>query len=117
MTGQSQCFYLREITLYYWPDSPRRVTPRKYPKKIDQNPIANSCQKPEENYDKTPKILTITQSTYDGILYNVELIKDVLNGHIDTLHFDEAWVPHAAFHDFIRICMLSVKIDLELKIR
>jgi arginine decarboxylase len=52
--------------------------------------------------DKTakPRVLTITQSTYDGILYNVEDIKDMLDGKIDTLHFDEAWLPHAAFHDF-----------------
>jgi arginine decarboxylase len=52
--------------------------------------------------DKTakPRVLTITQSTYDGILYNVEDIKDELDGKIDTLHFDEAWLPHAAFHDF-----------------
>ncbi len=47
-----------------------------------------------------PRVLTITQSTYDGILYNVEDIKDELDGKIDTLHFDEAWLPHAAFHDF-----------------
>ncbi|MFM8221272.1 MAG: lysine decarboxylase, partial [Planctomycetaceae bacterium] len=39
-------------------------------------------------------------STYDGILYNVETIKELLDGKIDTLHFDEAWLPHAAFHDF-----------------
>jgi arginine/lysine/ornithine decarboxylase len=45
-------------------------------------------------------VLTITQSTYDGILYNVEEIKEMLDGKIDTLHFDEAWLPHAAFHDF-----------------
>jgi arginine decarboxylase len=45
-------------------------------------------------------VLTITQSTYDGILYNVEDIKEMLDGKIDTLHFDEAWLPHAAFHDF-----------------
>ncbi len=52
--------------------------------------------------DKTakPRVLTITQSTYDGVLYNVEAIKDELDGRIDTLHFDEAWLPHAAFHDF-----------------
>ncbi len=52
--------------------------------------------------DKTakPRVLTITQSTYDGILYNVEDIKEMLDGKIDTLHFDEAWLPHAAFHDF-----------------
>ena len=50
--------------------------------------------------DAKPRVLTITQSTYDGILYNVEEIKEMLDGKIDTLHFDEAWLPHAAFHDF-----------------
>ncbi len=47
-----------------------------------------------------PRVLTITQSTYDGVLYNVEEIKEMLDGKIDTLHFDEAWLPHAVFHDF-----------------
>ena len=62
-------------------------------KKIAANPFAT---------DKSakPRVLTITQSTYDGILYNVEEIKEMLDGRIDTLHFDEAWLPHAAFHDF-----------------
>ncbi|HSH53675.1 MAG TPA: arginine/lysine/ornithine decarboxylase [Methylotenera sp.] len=62
-------------------------------KKIDRNPFAT---------DKSvkPRVLTITQSTYDGVLYNVEEIKEMLDGKIDTLHFDEAWLPHATFHDF-----------------
>jgi arginine decarboxylase len=47
-----------------------------------------------------PRILTLTQSTYDGVLYNTETIKGLLDGWIDTLHFDEAWLPHAAFHKF-----------------
>ena len=47
-----------------------------------------------------PRILTITQSTYDGVLYNTETIKGMLDGYIDTIHFDEAWLPHAAFHKF-----------------
>jgi len=47
-----------------------------------------------------PKILTVTQSTYDGVLYNTETIKGKLDGWVDTLHFDEAWLPHAAFHKF-----------------
>jgi arginine/lysine/ornithine decarboxylase len=47
-----------------------------------------------------PRILTLTQSTYDGVLYNTEVIKHGLDGFIDNLHFDEAWLPHAAFHDF-----------------
>jgi len=49
-----------------------------------------------------PRVLTLTQSTYDGIVYNVETIKQLLDGYIDTLHFDEAWLPHAAFHEFYR---------------
>ena len=62
-------------------------------KKIAANPFV-------ADKNAKPRVLTITQSTYDGILYNVEDIKDELDGRIDTLHFDEAWLPHAAFHDF-----------------
>ena len=47
-----------------------------------------------------PRILTLTQSTYDGVLYNTETIKAAVDGWIDHLHFDEAWLPHAAFHPF-----------------
>ncbi len=47
-----------------------------------------------------PRIMTLTQSTYDGVLYNTEVIKGMLDGYIDNLHFDEAWLPHAAFHPF-----------------
>ncbi|BAL23621.1 arginine/lysine/ornithine decarboxylase [Azoarcus sp. KH32C] len=63
-------------------------------KKIAANPFARDA------VNKKPRILTITQSTYDGVVYNVETIKEMLDGEIDTLHFDEAWLPHAAFHDF-----------------
>ena len=62
-------------------------------KKIDINPFITDKK-------AKPRVLTITQSTYDGVLYNVEEIKEMLDGKIDTLHFDEAWLPHATFHDF-----------------
>ncbi|MFZ4498499.1 MAG: Orn/Lys/Arg decarboxylase N-terminal domain-containing protein, partial [Burkholderiales bacterium] len=62
--------------------------------KIAANPFAR------ETENTRPRILTITQSTYDGVLYNVETLKEMLDGEIDVLHFDEAWLPHAAFHDF-----------------
>ncbi len=65
----------------------------KIQKKIDRNPFAT-------DKNVKPRVLTITQSTYDGVLYNVEEIKEMLDGKIDTLHFDEAWLPHATFHDF-----------------
>ena len=47
-----------------------------------------------------PRVMTITQSTYDGVLYNTETIKKMLDGYVENLHFDEAWLPHAAFHPF-----------------
>ena len=50
-----------------------------------------------------PRIMTLTQSTYDGVVYNTETIKGLVDGWIDTLHFDEAWLPHAAFHDFYSV--------------
>lgn len=49
--------------------------------------------------DKKPRILTLTQSTYDGIIYNAAEIKKTLDGVVDVLHFDEAWLPHARFHE------------------
>ena len=67
--------------------------PESIQRKIDANPFI-------KDKTKKPRILTITQSTYDGVVYNVEMLKEMLDGRIDTLHFDEAWLPHAAFHDF-----------------
>ncbi len=64
-------------------------------KKIDAHPFIKDKK-------KKPRILTITQSTYDGVSYNVESIKKKLDGKIDALHFDEAWLPHAAFHEFYK---------------
>ncbi len=70
-------------------------SPESIQKKINANPfIADKKAK--------PRILTITQSTYDGVLYNVEMLKEALGNRIDTLHFDEAWLPHATFHDFYK---------------
>ena len=67
--------------------------PENIRKKIEANPFARGVT-------TKPRVLTLTQSTYDGILYNVETLKEMLDGEIDTLHFDEAWLPHATFHDF-----------------
>ena len=64
-------------------------------KKIAANPFARESK-------SKPRVLTVTQSTYDGVVYNVDTIKEMLDGKVDTLHFDEAWLPHATFHDFYR---------------
>ena len=64
--------------------------------KIRANPLLKGVD-PES---VRPRILTLTQSTYDGVLYNTETIKGMVDGYVDNLHFDEAWLPHAAFHPF-----------------
>jgi len=70
--------------------------PETIAKKIADHPFASQAK------NKKPRILTITQGTYDGVLYNAEMIKNMLATEIDTLHFDEAWLPHAAFHPFYK---------------
>jgi arginine decarboxylase len=67
-------------------------------KKIDANPFAKAAQ--DARPGSKPRILTLTQCTYDGIMYNVDMLKELLDGKIGTLHFDEAWAPHATFHNF-----------------
>ena len=67
-------------------------------KKIEANPFAREVKK--RGGSLRPRILSLTQSTYDGVIYNVETLKDLFDGQIDTLHFDEAWLPHATFHEF-----------------
>ena len=71
-------------------------SPETIRKKIAKNPLLKGVDAKKAK----PRIMTLTQSTYDGVLYNTETIKSKLDGWIDTLHFDEAWLPHAAFHNF-----------------
>ncbi|RVT48375.1 arginine/lysine/ornithine decarboxylase [Rubrivivax albus] len=71
-------------------------TPEAIQRKIAANPLLKGVDAKKVK----PRILTLTQSTYDGVLYNTETIKGKLDGYVDTLHFDEAWLPHAAFHPF-----------------
>lgn len=46
------------------------------------------------------KLAVVTNSTYDGLCYNAELIKQQLGNSVEVLHFDEAWYAYAAFHEF-----------------
>ena len=70
------------------------------PSAIQAKIRANPLLKGVDSKKVQPRVMTITQSTYDGVLYNTETIKGMLDGYIPNLHFDEAWLPHAAFHPF-----------------
>ena len=53
---------------------------------------------PEKLKNNTPKMSTLTNSTYDGVCYNVINIKKELERSVENLHFDEAWYAYARFH-------------------
>ena len=98
MTGAVPVF-LRPTRNHYGiigPIAQEEFSPAAIRKKIAANPLLAGVDAKKVK----PRILTLTQSTYDGVLYNTETIKHSLDGYIDTLHFDEAWLPHAAFHKF-----------------
>jgi arginine decarboxylase len=44
------------------------------------------------------KMSALTNSTYDGVCYNVVGIKRRLEKRVENLHFDEAWYAYAKFH-------------------
>lgn len=61
--------------------------------KIDASPLAKG---------RAPKVklAVVTNSTYDGLCYNAEMVKQALGDSVEVLHFDEAWYAYAAFHEF-----------------
>ena len=52
---------------------------------------------PDELKSCRVKMSALTNSTYDGLCYNVTNIKKQLRKSVDNLHFDEAWYAYARF--------------------
>lgn len=61
--------------------------------KIDASPLAHGRE-------PKVKLAVVTNSTYDGLCYNAEMVKQALGDSVEVLHFDEAWYAYAAFHEF-----------------
>lgn len=74
------------------PIMPERMTPEA----IGQAIAGNSLVK--DGMDKTPVHAIVTNSTYDGLCYNVTRVKELLGQSVDRLHFDEAWYGYARFN-------------------
>ena len=51
-----------------------------------------------EGIDPAPVHAILTNSTYDGLCYNVTRVEDLLGASVDRLHFDEAWYGYARFN-------------------
>lgn len=46
------------------------------------------------------RVATVTNSTYDGLCLNSGVVKEALAPIADAIHFDEAWLAQARFHEF-----------------
>ena len=46
------------------------------------------------------RLAVLTNSTYDGLCYNTDMVAEQMRERVDVLHFDEAWYGYAAFHPF-----------------
>ncbi|WP_165748474.1 Orn/Lys/Arg decarboxylase N-terminal domain-containing protein [Cellulophaga sp. Z1A5H] len=61
--------------------------------KLKKNPLIS-----KDTLQSKFKMSALTNSTYDGVCYNVRKIKQQLENHVSYLHFDEAWYAYAKFH-------------------
>jgi arginine decarboxylase len=68
-------------------------TPAYIKKKIKDNKLI-----PQKLKSNKVKMSALTNSTYDGLCYNVTNIKKQLEKSVENLHFDEAWYAYAHFH-------------------
>jgi len=65
--------------------------------KIEANPF---CAQREEQEAADPDDYAKARTT--ACSTTSRRSKETLGDYIDTLHFDEAWLPHATFHDFYK---------------
>jgi len=61
-------------------------------KSIAANPLVTAGIVPEAVH------AVITNSTYDGLCYDVERVEALIGKSVDRLHFDEAWYGYARFN-------------------
>lgn len=59
---------------------------------IAANPLVGN------DIDPNPVHAIVTNSTYDGLTYNVTRVEQLLGESVDRLHFDEAWYGYARFN-------------------
>lgn len=63
---------------------------------IDKSPLCTGV--PNQN----PTYAVVTNSTYDGLCYDVNKVVTELSKSVPRVHFDEAWYAYAKFHDIYR---------------
>ena len=72
-----------------------------YPEKIQAKTIKSSIAGNsllKKSRLQAPRHSIITNSTYDGLCYNIPRVLELLGDSVDRIHFDEAWFGYARFN-------------------
>jgi arginine decarboxylase len=80
------------------PIMPERLTAAAVRLAVEQNPLV----KGRDGVKPVPVHALVTNSTYDGLCYNVTRVEALLGQSVDRLHFDEAWYGYARFNPLYR---------------
>ncbi|SEJ45149.1 arginine decarboxylase [Pseudomonas linyingensis] len=67
------------------------LTPEAVARKLAESPLARDKQ-------ARPVLAVLTNSTYDGLCYNVQTTTRELSKSVDRIHYDEAWYAYARFN-------------------
>ena len=96
LSGAIPCYLMptRNALGIIGPIPPERLTPAALRLLISENPLVKG--------DATPVHAVITNSTYDGLCYNVARVEELMGETVDRLHFDEAWYAYARFNPIYR---------------
>ena len=78
------------------PIYPEDLQPKTIRARFDEHPLKGDVTAPK------PRHTVITNSTYDGLIYNVARVIEIGADAIDRLHFDEAWYAYARFNPLYR---------------
>ncbi len=70
----------------------KRFSPKNVQKLIARSPFSKGARSQEPTY------AVVTNSTYDGLCYNVDQVVEQLAKSVPRVHFDEAWYAYAKFH-------------------
>ena len=116
MTGAIPVFLVPHRNRYgiIGPIYPEDLQPETVRKRASANPLTAGANRFK------PQHTIITNSTYDGLIYNVERVIEIGGDVIDRLHFDEAWYAYARFNPTLprplchvrRPCRLQERADI-----
>ncbi len=74
----------------------KRFSPEAIRELIDKSPFSAGAASREPTY------AVVTNSTYDGLCYDVNKVVTELAQSVPRIHFDEAWYAYAKFHPIYR---------------